>query len=194
MPLLCMVTSSCYLTPLSCSLPPAMSCLFYAWSLPVISCFFLVHFHLSSHAFLCSLPLSSHASFFFLSSCQLMPHSCSLPLSSHAYFLFTFSCHLMPLLWSLPPVISCLFCGHFLLSSHASFLFTSTCQLMPLSCSLPPVISCFFLFTSSCHLMPLLWALPPVISCLSCPFPVTSFFVLVHFLVSTSASFLRSNS
>ncbi len=41
-------------------------------------------------------------------------------------------CNLKPLSCSLPPVIPCLFSGHFLQSFHASFLLTSSCHPMPL--------------------------------------------------------------
>jgi hypothetical protein len=113
--------------PLSCSLPP------------VISCLILVHFLLSSHSF-----------FFFTSSCHLMPLSCSLPpvisclflvhflLSTHASFLFTSLCHLMPLSYSLPHVNSCLFCSHFLLSSYASVLLIGPFVNFPFSTFVDP--------------------------------------------------------
>jgi hypothetical protein len=72
-------TSSCQLIPLSCSFPP------------VISCLFLVHFL-----------LSTHASFLFTSSCQLMPISCSLPpviicffIAHRAFCEFLILCHLL---------------------------------------------------------------------------------------------------
>jgi hypothetical protein len=135
----------------------------FSCSLPlVISCLFLVHFILITHAsFLCtffchlmplscSLPPVISCLFLFTSSCHLMPLFVHFHLSSYASLVVTFSCHLMPLF------------VYFHLSSYASSVVTSSCHLMHLSCSLLPVIKCFFIahkpffeFLILCHLLTL---------------------------------------